>query len=201
MESPKLCKVTGPGEALCAVEKIDEHNHLVTVAQRMRDNLFCELFSEDLFCCTYAHQSHGTTHPPTKCQKSLIPKNNYWGLKIASADQRNSCRVGIVLVLPFSSTQGLRSPCHLVPRQWVNIHFYPCGFQVTLAGKVYWSFILPEMATKLNHYFLFAQLKNIKCAVLQNSTRTLSLLPLLSSLACIDISCYARWAATALGNT
>lgn len=139
--------------------------------------------------------------PSYKMSKSLIPKNNYWGLKIASADQCNSCRVGIVLVLPFSSTQGLRSPCHLVPRQWVNIHFYPCGFQVTLAGKVYWSFILPEMATKLNHHFLFAQLKNIKCAVLQNSTRTLSLLPLLSSLACIDISCYACWAETALGNT
>lgn len=57
-------------------------------------------------------------------------------------------------------------------------HFYLCGFQVTLSGKVYWSSILPETAAKASNHFLSAQLRNCKCAVLQNSVRTLSLLPL-----------------------
>lgn len=50
-------------------------------------------------------------------------------------------------------------------RQWANINFYPCGFQVTLSGKVCWSFNLPEMAARLNNHFLLAQLRNLKRAV------------------------------------
>ena len=124
------------------------------------------------------------------------------------ADQFNSCAAGTALVLPLSSTQGLCSHRPKFPpggisfdRQWANTNFYLCGFQVALAGKVYWSFILPETAAKPNNHFLLAQLRNFKCAVLQNSMRTLSLLPLLSSLACINISCYTHWAVMRLGNT
>lgn len=116
--------------------------------------------------------------------------------------------MGIALVLPFSPTPGLCSPCPKFPsggisfdRQWAYTNFYLCGFQVTLSGKVYWSFILPEMAAKPNKNFLLAQLRKFKCAVLQNSMRTLSPPASLYSLACINISCYTHWAVTRLGNT
>lgn len=104
----------------------------------------------------------------------------------------------------LSPQLSLHPPCSQFPpggvyfgSQWANIKFYLCGFQVTLSGKVYWSFNLPEMAARLNNHFLSAQLGNLKRAVVAKGCEdTLPYSP-----ACASVTCYTHWAVTRLGNT
>lgn len=72
--------VTAPGEAQRAVENIDEHNHLITVTQRMGDNLFCELFWGFVLLHLHTPVAWHCT-PSYKMSKSSTPKNNHLGGK------------------------------------------------------------------------------------------------------------------------
>lgn len=127
---------------------------------------------EALFCCTYTHRLHGTTPPPSKChslQLQLLTITTEGETVCAGQGNPGQWELHWSGLSPQLSLHPPRPKFPLggicFDRQRANINFYLCGFQVTLSGKVYWSFNLPEMAARLNNHFLLAQLRNLKRAV------------------------------------
>lgn len=128
--------------------------------------------------------------PSFKMSQSSTPNNNHRGGKQCVLARVTPVQWGLHRS-GLSPQLRLHPPCPKFPpggisfdRQWANINFYLCGFQVTLSGKVYWSFNLPEMAARLSNHFLLAQLRNLKCgAVAKRCEDTLP--PASAVLSCV----------------